>query len=242
MIIADAAARRAETGIEPLGAAAILRQHPFSQPAKTKKSHAPLVHAASKRVRTEMRIAYRWFVRAFREAADYLRAGDRLARFPRGSFPTGLPLSERGGWRSARRRRHRPLVNPKEDRPKFLPAAPPADDRCSDASARRFEYLVRFDPEVISAEKSAATRSAGRRFRPRAVVWPSFASRGSVFAPKRLAPIPGSDSYRRLLSVGSRLQVSSGQGGTYSIRTYSRHLFPGSLFHLFPHLIQSLVE
>ncbi len=37
---------------------------------------------------------------------------------------------------------------------------------------------------MISAEKSAATRSAGRRFRPRAVVWPSFASRGSVFAPQ----------------------------------------------------------
>ena len=56
-IIAQAAARRAAAGIEPLGAAAILRQHPFSQPAKTKKSPAPLVHAASKRVRTEVRIA-----------------------------------------------------------------------------------------------------------------------------------------------------------------------------------------
>ena len=92
VIVAQAAARRAATGIEPLGADAILRQHPFSQPAKTKKSPAPLVHAASKRVRNEMRIAYRWFVRAFREAAEYLRAGDRLARFPRGSFPPGLPF------------------------------------------------------------------------------------------------------------------------------------------------------
>ena len=52
-IIAKAAARRVATGIEPLGAAAILRQHPLSRPAKTKKSPAPLVHAASKRVRTE---------------------------------------------------------------------------------------------------------------------------------------------------------------------------------------------
>ncbi len=42
------------TGIEPLGAAAILRQHPFSQPEKTKKSPALLVHAASKRVRTKV--------------------------------------------------------------------------------------------------------------------------------------------------------------------------------------------
>ena len=95
-IIAKAAARRAATGIEPLGAAAILRQHPHSQPAKTKKSPAPLVHAASKRVRTEMRIAYAWFARAFREAAESLRAGDRLARFPRGCFPPGLPFVQAG--------------------------------------------------------------------------------------------------------------------------------------------------
>jgi REP element-mobilizing transposase RayT len=91
-IIAKAAAWQGATGIEPLGPAAILRQQPFSQPAKTKKSPAPLVHAASKRVRTEMKIAYAWFARAFREAAEYLRAGDRLARFPRGSFPPGLPF------------------------------------------------------------------------------------------------------------------------------------------------------
>jgi len=95
-IIAMAAARRAAKGIEPLGAAAIHRQHPFSQPAKTKKSPAPLVHAASKRVRTEIKIAYSWFARAFREAAEYLRAGDRLARFPRGSFPPGLPFVRAG--------------------------------------------------------------------------------------------------------------------------------------------------
>ena len=95
-IIAQAAACRAATGIEPLGAAAILRQQPFSQPAKPKKSPAPLVHAASKMVRTEMRIAYRWFVGAFREAAEYLRAGDRMARFPRGSFPPGLPFVRAG--------------------------------------------------------------------------------------------------------------------------------------------------
>ena len=95
-IIDQAAARRAASGIEPLGVVEILRQQPFSQPAKTKKSPAPLVHAASKRVRTEMKIAYRWFVKAFREAAEYLRAGDRLARFPRGSLPPGLPFVRAG--------------------------------------------------------------------------------------------------------------------------------------------------
>ncbi|MEP7009161.1 MAG: transposase [Acidobacteriota bacterium] len=95
-IVAKAAARQVETGIEPLGPAAILRQQPFSQPAKTKKSPAPRVHAASKKVRTELKIAYAWFVRTFREAAEYLRAGDRLARFPRGSFPPGLPFVRAG--------------------------------------------------------------------------------------------------------------------------------------------------
>jgi hypothetical protein len=95
-IIAQAAVRRAATGIEPLGPAAILRQQPFSQPAKTKRSPAPLVHAASKWVRTQIRIAYAWFARAFREAAEYLRGGDRLARFPQGSFPSGLPFVRAG--------------------------------------------------------------------------------------------------------------------------------------------------
>ena len=96
VIIAQAADRRAATGIEPLGPAAILRQQPFSQPTKTKRSPAPLVHAASKRVRTEMRIAYTWFSRTFRDAAEYLRGGDRLARFPQGSFPPGLPFVRAG--------------------------------------------------------------------------------------------------------------------------------------------------
>ncbi len=95
-IIAQTAARRTATGIEPLGSAAILRQNPYSQPVKTKRSPAPLVHAASKRVRTEIRIAYAWFAKAFRVAAEYLRAGDRLARFPRGSFPPGLPFVRAG--------------------------------------------------------------------------------------------------------------------------------------------------
>ncbi len=64
-IITKAAARRVATGIESLGAAAILRQHPFTQPARTKRSPAPLVRAASKRVRTEVKIAHAWFARHF---------------------------------------------------------------------------------------------------------------------------------------------------------------------------------
>jgi len=34
--------------------------------------------------------AYAWFVAAFRDASEKLRAGDRAARFPPGSFPPAL--------------------------------------------------------------------------------------------------------------------------------------------------------
>jgi hypothetical protein len=35
---------------------------------------------------------YARFVAAFREAAEQLRAGDRSAKFPDGSFPPSLPF------------------------------------------------------------------------------------------------------------------------------------------------------
>lgn len=95
-IIATAAARRKESGREPAGAAAIRSQNPLGQPAKTKRSPAPLVHAASKRVREEIYRMYGIFVAAFREAAEHLKAGDRSARFPEGSFPPGLPFVKAG--------------------------------------------------------------------------------------------------------------------------------------------------
>jgi hypothetical protein len=50
------------------------------------------VHAFSKLVRKTMYDAYAWFVACFREAAAKLRAGDRLVKFPEGSFPPGLPF------------------------------------------------------------------------------------------------------------------------------------------------------
>ncbi|HEX3128484.1 MAG TPA: hypothetical protein VH394_14230 [Thermoanaerobaculia bacterium] len=95
-IIATAVARRKESGKEPAGAAAIQAQSPLSQPAKSKRSPAPLVHAASRRVRQELYRMYGLFVAAFREAAEQLKAGDRSARFPEGSFPPGLPFVKAG--------------------------------------------------------------------------------------------------------------------------------------------------
>jgi hypothetical protein len=88
----EAAARRSRTGSQPLGAAAIRGQHPHDRPKRPKKSPAPLFHAVSSKVRHELWEAYAWFVAAFRDAAEKLRAGDRHAAFPAGSFPPALPF------------------------------------------------------------------------------------------------------------------------------------------------------
>jgi len=89
---AEAAARQEEKGIAPIGADAIRRQDPHQRPKKTKKSSAPLFHAATKRVRGDLYNIYYVFVAAFREAAEKLKAGNRNAVFPIGSFPPGLPF------------------------------------------------------------------------------------------------------------------------------------------------------
>ena len=91
-IEADAAALREKTGRQPLGAEAILRQHPKTEPNRTKQLPAPRFHAFSQRVRRELYEAYAFFVSAFRIAADELKAGDRKALFPTGSFPPHLPF------------------------------------------------------------------------------------------------------------------------------------------------------
>jgi hypothetical protein len=43
-------------------------------------------------VRRELRDAYFWFVAAYRDAAEKLRAGQRDALFPVGCFPPPLPF------------------------------------------------------------------------------------------------------------------------------------------------------
>ena len=91
-IAEETTARTSRTGRPPLGAAAILSQHPHDRPKNPKRSPAPLFHAVSAKVRRELWEAYRRFVAAFRQAADKLRAGDRNAAFPLGSFPPALPF------------------------------------------------------------------------------------------------------------------------------------------------------
>jgi hypothetical protein len=91
-IESEAAAALAANGRVPMGVAGILRQSPETRPAHSKKSPAPLYHAATRAVRKAFWEAYAMFVATFREASERLRAGDRMARFPIGSFPPGLPF------------------------------------------------------------------------------------------------------------------------------------------------------
>jgi len=88
----EAAAQRAAMGKTVLGRAEILKQHPHQRPNRPKKSYAPLVHAASRKVRLALCEGYRVFVAAYREAADRLRAGERGV-----IFPVGKRLKRAGG-------------------------------------------------------------------------------------------------------------------------------------------------
>jgi hypothetical protein len=91
--IEDAAAgEREKKGVDPLGAEQILAQEPETRPETLNRSPAPFIHAASKKVRKDLRDAYGWFVAAYREAAEKLRKGDRDVAFPKGSFPPHLPF------------------------------------------------------------------------------------------------------------------------------------------------------
>ena len=69
----------------------VLAQDPRSEPRRTKRSPAPRFHA-SERMRKVLYAAYREFVDAYRRAAAKLRAGNRDAPFPPGSFPPALPF------------------------------------------------------------------------------------------------------------------------------------------------------
>jgi len=91
-IESEAAAERERTGSQVLGVAAIQSQQPHSRPERSKKSPAPLFHAASKAVRRDLYEGYAWFVAAYREASEKLRDGSRMVSFPIGSFPPPLPF------------------------------------------------------------------------------------------------------------------------------------------------------
>jgi REP element-mobilizing transposase RayT len=88
------AAARTESQIPPLGPDGVRAQNPETRPKKIKKSPAPFCHALRKTVRKALWETYGFFVAAYREAAEKLRAGDRNVEFPPGSFPPRLPFVE----------------------------------------------------------------------------------------------------------------------------------------------------
>jgi REP element-mobilizing transposase RayT len=88
--------RRAARSSKPLGERAIRAQNPHAAPRATKRSPAPVAHAATRDVWLSMKAAYREFVSAYREAAQRSKEG-RMASFPPGCFPpTGAFVARAG--------------------------------------------------------------------------------------------------------------------------------------------------
>ena len=88
----EAAAKRHLTEAPVYGAEAVMDLDPHYRPNQRDRSPAPDFHARRKDVRKAMRYAYAWVVAEHARAAERLRLGDRLVRFPEGTFPPGLPF------------------------------------------------------------------------------------------------------------------------------------------------------
>lgn len=95
------ALERLREGISLPSRKSLLEVDPRTSPEVPKRSPCPQFHAATHRVREEMRSAYRWFAEAYRAAAAALRSGDRQAAFPEGSFPPALPFCRHGSLEGA---------------------------------------------------------------------------------------------------------------------------------------------
>ncbi len=86
----------AATASKPLGERAICAQDPHDRPRSSKRSPAPIAHAATVATWLRMKIAYREFVLAYREAAQRLKDGLETD-FPAGCFPPRRPFIARAG-------------------------------------------------------------------------------------------------------------------------------------------------
>jgi hypothetical protein len=91
----EAAAKRKRTGAEPFGAAKILAQHPWTRPARVKKSPAPLLQAASKAVRQVFYEGFALLVAAYRTAAEKLQRGDPNPGLPLRVLPARAAIRGR---------------------------------------------------------------------------------------------------------------------------------------------------
>ncbi len=89
-LIRDAATERRAKKKTVLGAEAVMEVDPQYRQATLDRSPAPDFHARHKKIRKAMRNAYALVVAAYLQAAERLRAGDRLVDFPEGTHPPGL--------------------------------------------------------------------------------------------------------------------------------------------------------
>ena len=89
----ETAAMHRLAGTSPLGADWVLAQDPHYRPTKKpQKRPRPWFHTFSKEERRRMRDAMIIISVLYREAADRLKAGDRLVEFPLHTFPPALPF------------------------------------------------------------------------------------------------------------------------------------------------------
>ena len=75
-----------------LGRKQILKADPLHRPKDLNRSPAPAFHTATAKVFKELCDAYKWFVVAYRAAADALKEGRLDVAFPEGCFPPALPF------------------------------------------------------------------------------------------------------------------------------------------------------
>lgn len=91
-ITAEALEMAKTAGRGPLGVRRILRQDPSERPESTASSSKPIVHAASRAVRTAMLIDFYAFRRTYRAASAAVRRGNFSVAFPPGSHRPRLPF------------------------------------------------------------------------------------------------------------------------------------------------------
>ena len=92
----EARGRELRGGSAPLGVRAILRQDPHSRPRSSKRSPAPIAHAATVEVWLAMKIAHQEVVAVYRRAAEQWKR-DPSTTFPSGCFPPSAPFVARAG-------------------------------------------------------------------------------------------------------------------------------------------------
>lgn len=88
----QAAVERTAQGRTSLGVEGVLTQDPFARPTDIESSPQPRFHTATREAFETMLGIWREVVEAFYAASADLRAGNRDATFPEGTFPPALPF------------------------------------------------------------------------------------------------------------------------------------------------------